>query len=114
MGCMAEGYAKVELRPCVTEIDIERVLLTRHRGGRTNPPNDDDDLNDTNDNDQSSHCDKAHGSPIVKLNDWYDDDDSSEEKYEPRYLWKRRMLSEGLAEFLKAIKVASNSADASV
>ena len=24
MGCMAEGYAKVGLRPCVTEIDIER------------------------------------------------------------------------------------------
>ena len=83
--------------------------LTRHRGGRTNPPNDDDDLNDTNDDDQSIHSDKAHGSPIVKLND-----DSSEEKYEPRYLWKRRILSEGLAEFLKAINVASNSTDASV
>ena len=90
--------------------------LTRHRGGRTNPrnKNNDDDLNDTNDDDQSSHSDKAHASPIVKLNEWYDDDDSSEELYEPRYLWKRRILSEGLAEFLKAIKVASNSADASV
>ena len=113
-------YAKAGLCPHVTMADIDRYYPEVHDPtwwvNKYRKQDKNNETGNSND-DRSELSDETHGCPSVVENDWYvatdddedDEDDEDEDVYQPLYLWRRRNLSESLANFLKALQVAQSS-----
>ena len=105
---MVECYATAGLRPHVTMADIERYCPEEYDPSwlaNKYHKQDNSGESDNSNDDRSEHSNETYGSPSDD-----DDDDDNEDVYlPPRYLRRRRMLSERLANFLKALQVAQSS-----